>query len=126
MEGTRDTGNNDVGGEIQVMDVLEGPTETEVMEVGNGDETGQEKKVEVEDPRVDWKALRAEFTNDQLWVNRTWKCIAQVAAIGFFIRLLPSSVDLGTDGASAKEFLYGTHRTKYGTNLLISCSNQLF
>ena len=51
MEGTRETGDNDVGGEMQVMDVLEGPTETEVMEVGNGEETGMEKKVEVENPQ---------------------------------------------------------------------------
>jgi hypothetical protein len=112
MEGTQDTEDNVVRG----MNVMEGPTET-VMEVGNGDETGKEKKMEVENPQVDWTALWAEFTMDQLWVKRTWKCIAQVFAIGFFIRLLPGSVDLGTDGVSAKKFISGTHYTKYGTNL---------
>ena len=91
---------------------MEGPTEMEVMEARSGVETGQEKKVEVEDPDVDWKALRAEFTMDKLWRNRTWKSIALVAAIGFFIRLLPSSVDIGTDGVSAEKFLYGTQYTK--------------
>ena len=56
MEGTGETGDNDFRKEFQFMDVMEGPRETEVIEVGNVDKTGQEKKVEVEDPNMDWKA----------------------------------------------------------------------
>jgi hypothetical protein len=68
--------------------------------------------MEAEDPGVDWKALREEFTMDQLWGNRSWKCIGLVFAIGFICRLVPSSFDLGTEGVSAKRFIVGNNYIK--------------
>ena len=101
------------------MGDVEGPAE----EVATREEE-ERKKVEWEAKQreweakqLNWEALKAEFTWEKLWTNRTWKDIFGHFAKVLFLTVIPTLFDMTTDALNGINFIVGTDYMKRAVNL---------
>ena len=101
------------------MGDVEGPAE----EVSTREEE-ERKKVEWEAKQREWEAkqfnwtaLKAEFTWEKLWTNRTWKDIFGHFAKVLFLTVIPTLFDMTTDALNGINFVVGADYMKRAVNL---------
>ena len=61
---------------------------------------------------INFSALKRELTPQKLWRQRTWKEILRHFITALIFGTLGSFIDIGTDGLTAKSFIWGTNYTK--------------
>ena len=66
---------------------------------------------------INFSALKRELTLQKLWRERTWKEILRHFVTALIFGTLGSFIDIGTDGLTAKSFIWGTNYTKWVKNL---------
>ena len=66
---------------------------------------------------INFSALKRELTPQKLWRERTWKEILRHFITALIFGTLGSFIDIGTDGLTAKSFIWGTNYTKWVKNL---------
>lgn len=74
------------------------------------------EKDEAKKLKVDWGKLRAEFTWDKLWTNRSWRDIVVHFAKVLLLTILPTLVDMTTDALNGIDFVVGTDYMKQVVN----------
>ena len=65
---------------------------------------------------IDWAGLRAEFTWENLWTNRSWGNIFGHFAKVLLLSLSATLFDMTTDALSGKNFVSGTDYMKRDVN----------
>ena len=61
---------------------------------------------------INWRALAAEFTWENLWTNRDYKSIGKHFLVSFCTGLFFSGFDIFTDGTSGFTFIFGADYIK--------------
>ena len=66
---------------------------------------------------INFSLLSRELTVEKIWRKRTWKEILKHFVTALIFGTLGSFIDIGTDGLTARSFIWGTNYTKRVNNL---------